>query len=130
MELAIEVRALDAEGVGRSADVAGEVAQTSEDELLFERVASLLECRVGRDLSRRSSACSELDIFRLDRIAAQENRQPLDHIAELANVSRPVVSLQLRRRAARQPLPRSAGLGREAAKEMFGEQDNVVSSRA
>src|SRR5213595_1571390 len=49
VKLPIEIRALDAEGVGGAGDVAGEIAQARQDELLLEGVTGLLQRQVRRD---------------------------------------------------------------------------------
>src|SRR6266542_3837143 len=130
VQLTVEVRALDAEGVGGAGDVAGEVAQPGQNELLFEGVARLLQRQVGRDFGRRGSARAELNIVRFDGVAAKQDGQTFGDVAQLAYVSRPVIGLEFRRGSAGEALARRAGLGGEAAQKVFGEKDDVVAARA
>ena len=59
MQLPIEIRALDAEGVCRAADVAGEFFQPRQNVPFLELVARFLQRQVRGDLPRRGAASTE-----------------------------------------------------------------------
>src|SRR5260370_743850 len=69
-------------------------------------------------------------VARADGVAAQQDRESFDEVAELAHIPRPVIRLELRRCAAGEPLARRSRLGGEAPQKMFGENDDIVCSGA
>ena len=65
-----------------------------------------------------------------DAVAGREDQRPLDDIAELADIARPVVRLERRHRLVRQRRRRDPPLGREAGEEMVDQLGNVLAPLA
>ena len=100
--LAIEVAALHAEHFGGARHVAVLLGEGTENVLAFELVARVVQQhqRTGlggtRGLGHRRAAIEKGEVTRRDRVAGCHDQEPLDQIAQLADVARPGIPLQQR----------------------------------
>src|SRR5690606_36111479 len=110
LELAMQVRALDAQHLGGPRDVPVVLAQALEDERPLDRLTKGLERQlrllpqqptealVGErqlavGLLGRAAAGSQLGRHVVElEVAVRQHHHPLDHVAKLADVARPVVA--------------------------------------
>src|SRR5262245_7085977 len=132
LELAVEVAALDAETVGGARHVPVVGAELGKDVGALEVVARVLERAVARLAGRRRlfRAQRSRQIVGRDHIARRHDHEPLDHVAQLADVAGPVVGQEVAERLARERLRPLAVLGAELRDEVAHVGGDIVLARA
>ena len=120
LELAVEVAALDAELLGGAGDMCRSWARSSA-RMKARSKASRASLRrpLALDLvgaGRRSSRAERgREVLGADDVAGAHDDEPLDHVAQLAHVARPVVGEEVGERLHRDRLEPLAVLGRRTA---------------
>ena len=136
LELAVQRRALHADEFGGARDVAAEAVDLREQIFALEHFARLAQRQPHELLAAvavRHRRHHRADVLRqhagADRgvgVAAGEDHQPLDVVAQLADVARPVVRLQHRHGVVADLALRQAGRLRNLLHEIVDEIGNVL----
>src|SRR6202795_1159296 len=134
LELAVEVAALDAELLGRAGHVPLVRAQLAQDVGALEGVAGVLELPVALQVVAGLRVFAGAERWRqvlwTDDVAGGHDDQPLDHVAELAHVARPVVGEEVGERLGGDGLRAPPVLGREERDEVLHQGRDIFFSLA
>ncbi len=140
LQLAVQRRALHADEFGGARDVAAEAVDLGASDTRARRSrarrgaastsgARPLPCPASSAASRRSRR-QHLGGDRLGRVAAGEDQQPLDVVAELAEVARPVMRLEHRHARRRRSRRGGSPVDREICSTKWRTSSGMSSRRS